>query len=389
MKLNKTSDKIKKNLDIPRFYFKIDMRISILRNSVLRYFQRRFTSHSPTFHEESASGLNGRLARLAHSSSPSELISFYTRLGPASLAHLNLDSFNYIISAFLRDGQQMAAFKLISQLEQRTDMPGFPDKSTFTILMNGLVEADISGSLAATVDELFELMQKRYKIKPDLTCWSLRIRAFLHSKFLNPSTPNLEPARIFYHEMLTEAEVYTQNLHELNELRADLVVTAVSRRLWSFADWILTELPGSPPNLFNDKIANATGLFVDASSIPILRYLIKCQKQKSTHAHDDSIVNSFGFNQQLLLFCWRQGRFTSDLAFHALRFLISSDPNHTDWWIETAEGCFNRELPRDYFVFETEEAKDRLINLIHKLKCQESEIKEFEQEILHHKLLKQ
>ena len=345
---------------------------------------RRVFSHAPTFHEESAAGLNGRLARLAHSNSPTDLISFYSRIGPASLAHLNLDSFNYILSAFLRDGQQMTAFKLISQLEQRGDLPGFPDKSTFVILMTGLVEADTSGSLSSTVDELFELMQKRYKIKPDLTCWSLRIRSFLHSKFLNPSNPSLEPSRIFYHDML--AKIDHLNTYEVNEFRADLVVTAVSRRLWSFADWILTELPTSS-QLFHDKIANSSGLFVDSSSIPILRYLIKCQLTRTTST--DSIINSLGFNRKLLLYCWRQGRFTSDLAIHALRFLTFNAPSQSDWWLETAEGCLHRELPRDYYFFETEEAKDRLINSIHRLKCQESEIKEFEQEIIHQKLLKQ
>lgn len=361
------------------------------RTQNLRRFVSRAFSHSPTFHEESAAGLNGRLARLAHSNSPSELISFYSRLGPASLAHLNLDSFNYILGAFLRDGQQMAAFKLISQLEQRTDFPSFPDKCTFSILMTGLVEADTSGSLAATVDELFELMQKRYKIQPDLNCWSLRIRAFLHSKFLNSSVPALEPARIFYRDMLA-AFSNSNFTYELNELRADLVVTAVSRRLWSFADWILSELSSSSSHLFHDKIANSTGLFLDSSSIPILRYLIKCQKTTpttTTKYPNDSIINSIGFNRQLLLYCWRQGKFTSDLAFHALRFLILNAPSHTDWWLETAEGCFNRDLPRDYSAFETEEAKDRLISLIHRFKCKESEIKDFEQEILHHKLLKQ
>lgn len=349
-------------------------------------------SQQPTLHEESAAGLNGRFARLAHTNSPSELLSLYTRLGPSSLSHLNLDSYNYILAAFLRSGQQMAAFKLINQLEHEQNIPGFPDKSTFVILMEGLVEADVSGSLAATVDELFELMQKRYKIKSDLACWSLRIRAFLHSKFLNSSAPTLEPARIFYHDMLKSGGVKSE--FELNELRADLVVTAVSRRLWSFADWILTELSssgsgsgsGSGSHLSHDKIANASGLFIDPSSIPILRYLVKFQK---TGSPADSIVNSIGFNQQLLLYCWRQGRITSDLALHALRFLIANAPNHTDWWLETAEGCLKRDLPRDFYIFETEEAKDRLLNTVHKVKCPDSDIKTFEQEILHHKLLKQ
>ena len=253
--------------------------------------------------------------------------------------------------------------------------------------MTGLVDADTSGSLAATVDELFEFMQKRYKIIPDLSCWSLRIRAHLHSKFLNPSAPSLEPARIFYHEMLS---TFPNSHDELNELRADLVVTAVSRRLWSFANWILTEWPSSSATLsFQNKIANASGLFLDASSVPILRFLVKNnQKQTQLHRRDlDSIIHSHGFNQQLLLFCWRQGRFTSDLALHALRTLCALAPNRIDWWLETAQGCLNRELPRDFYSFEAEEAKDRLIALIHRLKCQEAEIKEFEQEILHQKLL--
>ena len=119
--------------------------IQIFRNFPRRFFQnfrnfpRRFSNlpppplPPPTFHEESAAGLNGRLARLAHSNSPSELISFYSRLGPSSLGHLNLDSFNYILAAFLQNGQQMAAFKLINHLETRSDFPGFSDKNTFLI----------------------------------------------------------------------------------------------------------------------------------------------------------------------------------------------------------------------------------------------------------------
>ena len=361
-----------------------------LRSKLLSRIHRHFRSSFSTnfsLHEESAGGLNGRLARLAHlHSSPADLLSFYTRLGPADRLLLNVDSYNYILGAMLRDGQQMEAFRLIGQLEAQ--LPGFPDKSTFHVLMDGLVEADSSGSLALAVDELFELMRNKYKIEAGLDAWGLRIRAFLHSKYLNSAQPALEPARIFYREMLLDSAVVAKTkTHSfqaaLDETRADLVVTAVNRRIWGFAEWMLAEM--SSPNFRLDKIANASGLFTDPASIPILRHLTSSSNRSND---DDDLVNSFGFNRQLLFFCWRQGRIASDLAVSSLKFLLLSCPQHAEFWLQTAEGCLRRELPRDYYVFEAEETRDRMMNTVQRVKCSESSWKQLEQEIMHQKLLR-
>ena len=99
------------------------------------------------------------------------------------------------------------------------------------------------------------------------------------------------------------------------------------------------------------------------------------------------LLNSIGFNQQLLLFCWRQGRSSADLAHLALRFLLRADPQRNNLWIDSAEGCLRRELPRDYYTFESDEARDRLTTTLNRIKCSESQIKDLEMEILHQKLL--
>ena len=352
---------------------------------------------SATLHEESAGGLNGRLARLSLSSSPADLLAFYNRLTVPDRSHLNLISFKYILTAMLADGRQMDAFRLINQLEASSSENGFPDKSSFLILMRGLVDADISGSLALAVDEIFELMVKGHNIPADLQAWSLRIKAFLHSKFMNNHNPALEPSRIFYKEMIQSMELEQardldqQYIYALNELRTELIITAVNRRIWSFSEWMLSELAASSPNsqaqqahyIFIDKIASASGLFTDASSLPVIRYLLANNSSKTNSV----LLNSIGFNQQLLLFCWRQGRSSADLAHLALRFLLRADPQRNNLWIDSAEGCLRRELPRDYYTFESDEARDRLTTTLNRIKCSESQIKDLEMEILHQKLL--
>lgn len=348
-----------------------------------------FFSHfsTSTLHEESAAGLNGRLARLASNSPPSDLLAFHSRLPASSLSLLNLQSFHYILEAMLADGRQMDAFRYIAQLEGQA-ANGFPDKQSFTILMRGLVEADVSGSLALAVDELFLLMQKRYNIQPDFTLWSLRIRAFLHHKYMNPSNPSLEPSRIFYSDLTGQSNNNSSSsLHPaaLNDLNAELVITAVNRRLWSFSNWILTTSSSSLLNyIFIDKIASAATLFSDPASIPVIRFLL----QLNPKIIDSIILNSIGFNLQLLLFCWRTGRSAADLALKPLNWLIKHLPHKSDFWIETAEGCLRREMPRDYYTLESEDARDRLASTIETVKCSDVHIKELENEIINQKLLR-
>lgn len=298
--------------------------------------------------------------------------------------------------------------------------------------MRGLVEADHSGSLALAVDELFELMQRRYGIQPDLPAWTLRIRAFLHPKFMNQTCPALEPARIFYNEMLETSNNTSNEFNynsALNDLNAELIVTAVNRRLWTFSDWILTRpkeerlgsvgissiagattytgantntttsstitttlsttTPSTAPwasSIFIDKIASAAGLFTDPASVPILRFLYNSHPPQTKSSTSSVLLNTVGFNRQVLLFCWRQGRATADLALKALRWLTKHEPAHMDWWIETAEGCLRREMPRDFYVLEMEESKERLAATVSRIKCADSHIKELEREILHQKM---
>ena len=203
-----------------------------------------------TLHEESAGGINGRLAHYAHSSASAakDLVEFYAQLGVSDRSQLNVSSYNYILGALLQVGKQMEAFKFISDLESRIDKSesslSFPDETSFLILMKGLVEADSSGSLALAVNEIFELMHRKYQFDLNLSAWSLRIRAFLHSKFIfsDPDT-SVEPSRVFYREMMN----YFSNCSsvnfgiELNNLRVELIVTAVNRRLWNFAEWMIIQ----------------------------------------------------------------------------------------------------------------------------------------------------
>lgn len=389
------------------------------------------SSSSSTLHEESAGGLNGRFARLSQSSSPSELLSFYSRLGPADRSQLNIDSFNYILLALFRSGQQIEAFKLISRLEEEgaakntTNYKAFPDRTSFNVIMEGLVEADNSGSLALAVDEIFNLMQEKYKIRADLQSWSSRIRAFLHAKYMSSSSSSsslssallTEASRVFYREMLNELGPKL-SIFALNELRADLVVTAVNRKLWSFSEWILFEelnemkrydiisAIASNNNTSNtsndgtfdkdhqfrnlqfsltwDKIANAAGLFHETASVPILRHLLH-QTMPS-----DSIIKSVGFNQQVLLFAWRQGRLAADLASLALENLMKlpqTSRTIRNFWLSTADECLRRDMPRDFHVFDGDEGRERSISVMQRVKCDPKAVKELEETLINYKLL--
>lgn len=344
-----------------------------------------------TLHEESAGGINGRFARMSQTNSPTELLTLYSKLSPSDLIHLNTISFNHVLEAMLQTGKQIEAFKLINDLERRPEH-SFPDKSTFKILMKGLVEADSSGSLALTVDEIFELMQKKYLIEPDLEAWNWRIRAFLHHKYTNSPTHPHQVSKVFYNQMYKAFPLTSMSPHsiqEMNELRADLVVTAVNRRLWSFAEWMFDELllrDPYPDTAIWEKIANAAGLFTDPACIPIIRHL-QDHIVNSLGTNANSVLNSVGLNTNILLFAYRQGRLASDLALHALRYLVKNWPEKMDWWVSTAEGCLRRSYPRDLECCEGDEARNKILGTIERVGCKEGDIREFEQYITHLKLL--
>lgn len=77
----------------------------------------------------------------------------------------------------------------------------------------------------------------------------------------------------------------------------------------------------------------------------------------------------------------------ADLALTALRALIRVIPSHGPRWIETAQGCLQRQLPRDYYILDTDEARNRLLESVNRLKCPQADISALEEEIKHQKLM--
>lgn len=319
-----------------------------------------------TLHASSAGGVNGRLAKLVGDGAYEQAIAFYEK--SAQEAPTSASTLNYLIEAYFKCDRHLDALKLARQLDHSQSV--VPNRQTFVSLMRGLVEVDASGSLALSIDELFQLMRRRYGIEADWEAWLLRTRAFLHPKYSSEHSEST-PAHIFYAQMMKELG----NSGHLPSIKTELLITAINRRLWPFAEFMLQELKSD--GSFADfsvweRISMAKGLFSDLASLPIVRELQR--KSQST--------SSVALHQCFLNYASRLGRCASDVASRALSDLQTIDPQNTQRYRRVAARCLERILPLDLETLDsTGQQVDRVLALMERLRCPSGHLEQLQNKL--------
>lgn len=323
------------------------------------------TTTTATFHEQGAGGINGRLAQLIQDRDYDSVISFFESTATATAtpepAMQSTATLNFLIDAYFNRGRHRDAILAAKRLDS---LALSPNAQTFTLLLKGLVGVDSTGTLALTVDELFQFMTQKYGIVPDWQSWRYRIEAFLHAKFFNSSASSLSsasasasasPAIIFYEQM--RQALPGQSAH-LFQVQTDLLVSAVSRRLWSFAEFMLAEmescaqtaLAGQDEQLFPawERVCLTNGLFSDIGCTPVLRRLQQFSlRLLARNCPLASPLVSLSLHRDLLAFAGKQGRVCADLAVHSLALLLERDPRRGDVYRALAGLALVRTVPRD------------------------------------------
>lgn len=323
---------------------------------------RRFLSS--TLHISSAGGINGRLAKLIGDGAYEQAIAFYEK--SATSTPTSPSTLNYLIEAYFKCDRHLDALKLARQLDNTLQIT--PNRQTFVSLMRGLVEVDASGSLSLSVDELFQLMRRRYAIEADWETWLLRIQAFLHPKYSSEQTEST-PAHIFYAQMLKELG----DSGHLTTMKTELLITAINRRLWPFAEFMLRELSEGPSDFsIWQRISLAKGLFSDLASLPIVRELQRNARNTSLALH-----------QCFLNYAARQGRCAADVATKSLDTLLSIDSLNSQRYKRVAKRCLERTLPLDLETFDSSgQQVDRLLVLMERLRCPSFHLEQLSNKLL-------
>lgn len=127
-----------------------------------------------SYHDITAGGYNGQLAAAYRSSlRATQIVEIMQTMRAAGERPTNTLTYNYLISAMLECKERRKAFDLLKEMEARGMQP---DLFTFELLLSDLSQ---EGGMAVTVDELFDLMWRRYKIAASSACWTARFRVWL------------------------------------------------------------------------------------------------------------------------------------------------------------------------------------------------------------------
>lgn len=280
----------------------------------------------PTFHEMSAGGYNGRLARAFigrhRTATILELMTKMRRLGERPTTVL---SYNYLLSALLSTGARRDAYLLLREMEERGMSP---DVFTFEQLLYDLAKDE---GLAVTVEELFQLMSIKYGLKPSASCWSSRIRVWM-ARFNELRVLNLfEEMRTTDPRVATDVTLYVA-----------VARSAVLCALWDVASHVLSCItptatsnhhskeifveyqksdvqPTNPPIIFTNQdyyeLLTIRYRLHDPQQVPILRFVLQ-QLDSSQMLLDEGVY------VRILYFAARIGNAVGDLAYFALQRLV-------------------------------------------------------------------
>ena len=332
-----------------------------------------------TLHEQGAGGINGKLAQLIQNREYDSAITFFES-NPAVASAASTASLNYLLEAYFGRGRHLDAILLAKKVDE---LQLKPNLQTFNYLMKGLVSIDTAGTLALSVDEIFQVMSKRYGLTPDWQSWLFRIQAFLRPKFMTAHgmSESGGAAKVFYEQMLLCQALPTDKA-KLHEIQTELLVTAVNRRVWSFAEFMLGEIKTSASQgesfLFPawEQVCLAKGLFSEIGCVPVLRELQQFSLKLSQENLLASPLSSLSLHKNILIFATRQGRCCADLAFYSLNFLLRhDDPSNAALYSALAARVLSRTIPLDLEFFNAPDGEaDNLqasgfLSLVEKFKC--------------------
>ncbi len=326
----------------------------------LTKFQKSLFS---TLHEQAGGGINGKLAQMIKGREYESIISFFES---NQCCQPTTTSLNYLIEAYFGRGRHLDAILLAKKFDV---LRLLPNTQTFNYLMKGLVAADSTGTLALSVDEIFQLMTRKYGLDPDWQSWLYRIQAFIRPKFM-ASFDNSVP-KLFYGEMSTQ--IYDKT--KLSEIQTELLVTAVNRRVWSFAEHMLWEMRKN--NLEDaflfpawEEVCLAKGLFSELGCIPELREIQQFSKRLTENHFAASPLSSTALHKNILIFSSKQGRCCADLAFYSLNFLSRKDSKNIQLYSLLAQRTLSRTVPVDLESCPEADAQiPGLLSLAEKLRC--------------------
>jgi hypothetical protein len=324
-----------------------------------------------TFHEQGAGGINGKLAHFIQSREYESAISLFEA---SPIVPNSISSLNYLIDAYFSRGRHMDAIILAKKIDE---LQLSPNLQTFNYLMKGLALVDTAGTLALSVDEIFQLMPGKYGIIPDWQSWLFRIQAFIRPKFMTAPHDNCAP-KLFYEQMRSRITERTKIL----QTQSELLITAVNRRIWSFAEYMLSEMKQNDADkgfLFPawEQICLAKGLFSEIGCVPVLRELQQFSLQLSRYGSLVSPLSSINLHRNILNFAARQGRSCADLAFYSINFLLHQDAENSKIYLSLASRVINRTVPIDLEFFNASDMSatesviqiSGLLSLVEKLRC--------------------
>lgn len=171
-----------------------------------------------SFHTLAACGYNGILAKsFEYAENPKKMAEIHSAMRQAGLPK-NQTTFNYLIAAYMKMKQFQMAYKLIFEMET---VGILPDLMTFEVLLTGL--SYVRG-MERTSDELFEMMQLKYSLKPTIATWTARITAWTHRRCQNNAIH-------LYESLLKEHQIASKS----SALHSHLLKVAIRRRCWEMA----------------------------------------------------------------------------------------------------------------------------------------------------------
>lgn len=166
-----------------------------------------------------AGGWAGQLARLWERGGHPERILECHRMMPKDTP-LTINCYNYIIGAHLRVGNRQEAYRLLEEMEERNQLT--PNMVTFELLLDSFGR---SPGLERTVEEMFELMVRKYGLEPSAKCWLARLGCWLKSG-----------ERKRFIRLLGEGRRRSVDLREDGDFYTGILRLAVSRGEWQLLE---------------------------------------------------------------------------------------------------------------------------------------------------------
>lgn len=262
-----------------------------------------------SFHMMAAGGYNGILANNHEYRKNPELVFALHEKMKQSGTRPNVTTYNYLIEAYMKRKNFDEAYRCVYEMES---MGLEPNLMTFEVLINGLSK---SKGTETAVNELIDLMEIKYSMKPSIRCWIDRICAWTHRKSQS------EAIRLY--EIMLD-EVPATKMYTL--VQCDILRVAICRSCWGLAARVMEQVrfAHGSPNTGDSKAIiplkelrnmwDIVELFRNELSVPVIRTL--------AHELDAAGLLESDSYLRILFFTARPAVVAPDLAELAMDGLI-------------------------------------------------------------------